>query len=351
MSIRPDTDRNIYSQFNTIRENIGKDDISEEIEKKNNIDNPSVEENVEAKQSSFEQEMYNTSLHRKHNPHLLKFSMSITKLGQLGNNMFQYAVLMGLSRRTGHRPILPNTFSHLEQLFNLSIPKSDKRVAFRNYVKVEEPFAKNAFKTIANVTKLTNKNVRMYGLFQSYQYFDNVLTDLRKDFTLMEPIKSEAVEYINKLLPRKRPTKVTTVGIHVRMGMMAIWLQLQGYVLTPITFFHKAMDYFRTKYKNVYFIICSDDKTWVTENLMANGTVNMFQSYAEDGQMDFAILSSCDHMITTRGTFGWWAGWIVKGTTVYYKYYHPDDSPAALVHPDWSYIPQVKYNSWISIGK
>ena len=163
-------------------------------------------------------------------------------------------------------------------------------------------------------------------------------------------MRSKAAQYIDRLLPRKRPRDITTVGIHVRMGMMAIWLQRQGHVLPPLGYFHRAMTYFREKYENVYFIICSDDKSWVMENLMANGTADMVQSDAEDGAMDFAILSSCDHMIITRGTFSWWAGWMVKGTTIYYKYYHADDSRAYLVHPEWSYIPTDKYNQWISMG-
>ena len=118
---------------------------------------------------------------QEENPTLLNYSMSTRKMGQLGNNMFQYAVLLGVARLTGHRPILPNTFGHMQLLFNLSIPMSEDIVAIpRNYVKVDEPpdEQKNALKTIQNVTKLTDRDVMLSGFFQSCQYFDNVPGDL-----------------------------------------------------------------------------------------------------------------------------------------------------------------------------
>jgi hypothetical protein len=35
---------------------------------------------------------------------------------------------------------------------------------------------------------------------------------------------------------------------------------------------------------------------------------------------DFVVLSNCDHVITSVGTFGWWAAWIANGVTTYYKW-------------------------------
>ena len=32
-----------------------------------------------------------------------------------------------------------------------------------------------------------------------------------------------------------------------------------------------------------------------------------------------SIISSCDHVITTTGTFSWWLGYLSKGIVLYYK--------------------------------
>ena len=111
------------------------------------------------------------------------------------------------------------------------------------------------------------------------------------------------------------------------------------------------MQYFENKYPNVYFFLCSDDKQWLEDNLLRRDTDNMVISRETVGVMDFAILASCDHMIISRGTFGWWAGWMVKGTTVYYRDYHPKGTFAAENHPRWSFIPDDEHNHWVSIEK
>ena len=34
--------------------------------------------------------------------------------------------------------------------------------------------------------------------------------------------------------------------------------------------------------------------------------------------VDLAVLSSCDAVIVSTGSFGWWAAWLANKTTVYY---------------------------------
>jgi len=34
---------------------------------------------------------------------------------------------------------------------------------------------------------------------------------------------------------------------------------------------------------------------------------------------DMAILSSCQHVIMSTGSYGWWAAWLAGGTTIYYS--------------------------------
>ncbi|KAK2166806.1 hypothetical protein LSH36_35g08004 [Paralvinella palmiformis] len=274
--------------------------------------------------------------------------MTMKLEGRLGNNMFQYAALRGLAARTGHRAILPSSFVKLRSAFHLNIPISDRILNENKFVHHSEHYGDpEVNETIGNITLLTKTNVFLRGYFESYLYFDNVRKFIREEFTFSESLQKRASDFLIKRL--HRGINVTTVGVHVRMGDMPKILENQGWILPPLTYFYRAMDYFRSRYDNVHFILCSDDKRWLERNLVSRYPERVIVSNEEDGYLDLAILTSCNHMIISRGTFGWWAGWLIDGITVYYKHYHPSRSFAAINHPYWSYIPRDEYNHWVAI--
>ena len=58
------------------------------------------------------------------------------------------------------------------------------------------------------------------------------------------------------------------------------------------------------------------------------GDTDYFSSYVDD----FVLLQSCDHVIMTVGTFGWWASQR-GGTVMYYKDPFPIDSDIQETQP------------------
>ena len=87
------------------------------------------------------------------------------------------------------------------------------------------------------------------------------------------------------------------------------------------------MEHFLSRYGRVQFIVASDDLPWVRENVRApsgvkSDRVNVTYTAAthSPGQ-DLAILASCDHVIMSIGSYGWWAGWLSGGTVIYYKFW------------------------------
>jgi galactoside 2-L-fucosyltransferase 1/2 len=40
-----------------------------------------------------------------------------------------------------------------------------------------------------------------------------------------------------------------------------------------------------------------------------------------------AMLASCDHTISTVGSFGWWIGWLSGGDVTYFKWPAKEGSP------------------------
>lgn len=57
------------------------------------------------------------------------------------------------------------------------------------------------------------------------------------------------------------------------------------------------------------FIICSDDVAWARRNLkLGKETAHFFCPGPRE--VDMAILSSCDSMVMSTGTFGWWSAYL-----------------------------------------
>jgi len=86
------------------------------------------------------------------------------------------------------------------------------------------------------------------------------------------------------------------------------------------SYFLGAFSYFRRK--NATFIVVTDTPEWVAAEHLFNAPdiVHPSRSTAEK---DMALLASCDHIIISEGTFGWWAAWLGagarQGTVMYYE--------------------------------
>jgi galactoside 2-L-fucosyltransferase 1/2 len=85
----------------------------------------------------------------------------------------------------------------------------------------------------------------------------------------------------------------------------------------------------------IQFIVVSNDMKWCQEQfpliesqLIGNSSktdnqrnsllINVTYSIGHSAGEELALLASCDHVLMSTGTYGWWAAWLAKGTTVYY---------------------------------
>ena len=108
---------------------------------------------------------------------------NIGSLGRLGNQMFEYAALRGISAKHGYEWMIPppenkgiENYS-LHECFKLS-PDRKEGVVDCQYV--QEPH----FHFSEEIYERCPDNVSLHGFFQSWKYFNNVEDELRKDFTL-----------------------------------------------------------------------------------------------------------------------------------------------------------------------
>jgi galactoside 2-L-fucosyltransferase 1/2 len=194
----------------------------------------------------------------------------------------------------------------------------------------------------------SNTSFIIKGFLQSWRYFDDCKDDIRREFTFKAHILSVAKQFLqqtvnelfNKTIVQSKTNKtfqkrnlqirkrgVTIIGIHIRRGDF-LWfstcISKFGFTTATATYIDKAMKYFTDKYVNpkrgrwVIFVVCSNALSWLVDNVKT-GKSHVVLSQDHKPEEDLAILSLCDHVIVTTGTFSCWAGWLNKGTVFYYK--------------------------------
>ena len=73
-------------------------------------------------------------------------------------------------------------------------------------------------------------------------------------------------------------------------------------------YFQRAMIHFRDKWDNVTFLVFSDNLQWCRrQSLFEVDDVYVMNGHSTVTQ-DFAMMSACNGVILSIGTFGWWAG-------------------------------------------
>ncbi|CAF1234421.1 unnamed protein product [Rotaria sordida] len=100
----------------------------------------------------------------------------------------------------------------------------------------------------------------------------------------------------------------TCVGIHIRRGDFLLVRRASSdqYILN-------AMNHFVSKYHLVRFIIATDDKSYCRKLFNKRNDV-IFTPNSFSAAHDLTVLTLCDHLIITVGTFGWWGAFLNNKT-------------------------------------
>ena len=238
-----------------------------------------------------------------------RFVICPTPIGRLGNIMFEFAAALGIARTLGYRFVVRPSYPLLKY-FNIKEEVSN--VEFTNVVNVGEGGGRKIVSQKQREAYLTS-NVTLVGFFQAWDYFQNVSHTVRNAFT----IKQVYLDSAKSFLKANTPEVKTLVGIHIRRGDFLSEKDIKrGKCVADKHYIKKAMDYFKKLYTDCVFVVASDDIPWCRENIVGDHVV--FSGFKEP-IIDLAILSLCDHVIISVGTFSWWAGWLSGGKVVYLK--------------------------------
>ncbi|OWF38272.1 galactoside 2-alpha-L-fucosyltransferase 2-like [Mizuhopecten yessoensis] len=276
--------------------------------------------------------------------------------GRLANQMFQYAFMYAFSRdkelvimmsEAKESNILSSTFEiefGLNNDYGFGLGKGDC-LCFQKY---EDDWDCAYDKQFEEIEK--RQDSYLYGYFQSWKYWKHYENEIRSNFHFQEHVKISAQAVLQNIIQKSGSSPARgdiLVGVHIRRGdyvNKAVFTEY-GYTTATEQYLHKATQFFRKRYKNPTFIVCSNDFTWARTALGKFSDVYFAEGNAPD--TDMALLSSTNHTIMTVGTFGWWSAFLTNGTTVYYKHPYIEGSPFSKQFHDST--TEHFYPGWIGL--
>jgi len=247
----------------------------------------------------------------------------------LGNQMFHLAAVIYVAELTGRQPGIL-TFPYklaLDEIFDLGIRRFATLSPSYQFGERESLMYDGRVEELVNGSRAEEargKSVFLSGFFQSWKYTRNVENLLRKHFTFLPKIR----QFVDEFRWSTRPpgwTVYVRVGVHVRRGDVLHADKMKfGYTTPDERYFAHAMRHFADRFSRVQFVVACVDADWCRRNFVDFAMtlphrVNVTYVTPRSRGEDFAIVASCDHVIMSTGTYGWWAAWLAGGTTIYYS--------------------------------
>lgn len=221
--------------------------------------------------------------------------------GRLGNQMFQYASLVGIAKNRGYDFKIPKDCD-LNRGFLMSSCSNDY-----GFVYGDEVILHDSHEFCEELYRECPDNVTLNGYFQTEKYFKNVEDLIRQDFTFNKEIIDEVDFYFAEYLDKK-PVSIVVRDYNDRFDYPGCSYNHRN---LPIEYFYKSIEMLG---KDRTYIICSNNielckSIFVGDNFIFNDvTVKSEKQF-----FDLCLASRCKDFITSNSTFSWWAAWLGNG--------------------------------------
>jgi hypothetical protein len=228
----------------------------------------------------------------------------------------EYASLFALSKKIGHEVLFFKENIHNRFGLPLVEPFVNPAKVISLYDITDPktvPLSKDAIKYIDILNpNLNYDSIDIIGIYLNFHDIQNEIINL---FEFNEQIKTFSRNYINTL----KQNNEILISIHFRL---ADYIQNASLHLN-MNYYIEACNYMSAKYKNIKFLIFSNDINWCKNNIQGNcifvENLNRFQ--------DMCIMSMCDHNIIANSTFSWWGAYLNQSINkeVICPYYYVND--------------------------
>lgn len=252
-------------------------------------------------------------------------SNTIHIMGGLGNQLFQIFTLISYSLK--HKKPF-----HFE---DAPVSRKDRPFYWINFLQSLKPFVKLTINLPIyrepnfhyNELPLINKEVKFYGYYQSYKYFDSNKDQIERLIKLEEQQNNLKNDY----------DFTNIISLHFRVGD---YIKLQNHhPLMPIDYYNKTLQNLINTTKqdnwNILYFCEDNDIIYVNEQInflkiqFPNLSFQKIDSKYKDWEQ-MLIMSLCRHNIIANSSFSWWGAYFNKNMNklVYYpdKWFGPNAS-------------------------
>lgn len=232
----------------------------------------------------------------------MSFSFNyVGNLGHLGNQMFQYAFVKGMSAKHSRSFSIspPEIFgkhydlkllSSIEQCFDI---KCERKVT--NYPIFNERFFHFDEDLFENPP---TKDVDFFGYFQTEKYFKHIEKELREDFTFKKDIYETSLEFFESI-------DSDPISLHIRRGD---YVSNPSHPLQSFEYYTEALNYFDS---DLPVLIFSDDPEWCkNQEIFYSDRFLVSETY--NTGIDLCLMSLCKYHIIANSSFSWWGSWLAK---------------------------------------
>ena len=227
---------------------------------------------------------------------------ALGRMGRLCNQMFQYAALKGIARKTGVDCCIP----HYTQAVDDGIGNMLRTELFDSFdLDVKIGLLNNGHAPVVNerhfhfdeeLFKMCPDHVDLRGYFQTEKYFKHIEKEIRSDFTFKDEILNPCKEMIESV---ENP-----IALHVRRGDYI--KNAENHFNLPIEYYDAALGKFDDD-RNV--IVFSDDPLWChDEGIFVDDRFIISEN--EDNRVDLCLMSLCDDFIIANSSYSWWGAWL-----------------------------------------
>ena len=228
------------------------------------------------------------------------------RMGQLGNQMFQYAALRGIAAKRGYGYTIPDHNERIKdslgnilriELFDVF----DIHPEQTGYLLADGVRSEVDFHFDEDILENCPDNVTLVGYFQTEKYFKHIEDEIRSDFDFHDELLIPAKDISSQW---REP-----IALHIRR---TDYLTNPNHSELPMPYYEKALTEFD---KNRDVIIFSDDPDWCMANQLFDSDRFMV-SQTENNHMDLCLMSLCKDHIIANSSFSWWGAWLGKNNQV-----------------------------------
>lgn len=256
--------------------------------------------------------------------------------GGLGNQMFQYALMVALQKKYNEEVLADIHYMdsytrhngiELEKVFpiTLKVATKDKikKLSFYTSTYNSHKYLKwlhiRKPSTIVEVlSKPYHDDVfidaeRYYdGYWQDPRYFTDIKEQLLSDFTFKSPLNAKNQEIYDAI------STGHSVGIHIRRGDYMKKARYRG--ICDVEYYTQAINKVKELVHHPHFYFFSNDVEWSKTHLLPliAGEEYTFIDWNKgtDSYIDMQLMSCCKSLIIANSSFSWWAAYLNRRSPI-----------------------------------